>query len=554
MKKIILLFWGTILFLNLMAQTPTDYKWAVKAGGTGTEEGKAIATDKAGNVYVTGYFKNTATFGSLTSVVSLGGHDAFVAKYDSSGNALWVNTLGGTDADEGYGIAADTLGNIYVAGTFGGTVTVGAGTLTSTGSFDVFVLKYNTSGTLLWARSAGGASADNAYGIATNKTGEIFITGKFNTSTTFGSTTLTSTGQDDIFIAKYDNSGNVLWAKKAGSTSGDLAKSISIDDSGNLYITGNFSGTATFLGSTNVSLTSSGQWDAYIAKYDPAGNVLWAKKGGGSNHDHGLSVAVDLSGNSYITCYTQSTSVNFGGKTFTSSGQWDIFVAKYNTSGSISWLKKLGGNQYDYAYGIAADKAGQIILTGGFANTVAFGSVSLTSTNTDIEDMFAAKMDSTGTVLWAMKAGAAGNQYVWGNAVTTDNIGDIYLTGSYEGTAAFGSTSLASSGGDESYGEDIFIAKINQNNITTGLTAYGYFSDISIYPTITTGIINIAGENIKSVKIINSLGQTIINNSKNDCKNCRTAIDLSVYKNGIYFIKIETENNRIVIKKVIISH
>jgi hypothetical protein len=191
--------------------------WATSAGGSSVDEVAGIATDPRGNSYVTGRFEGTATFGAgednRTVLNSAGSFDVFVAKYAPDGTLLWATTAGGSDFDQGLGIATDPRGNSYVTGLFAGTATFGAGddnqtVLTSAGGSDVFVAKYAPDGTLLWATTAGGSSVDEGYGIATDPRGNSYVTGWFRGTATFGAgedyqTVLTTAGSFDVFVAKY---------------------------------------------------------------------------------------------------------------------------------------------------------------------------------------------------------------------------------------------------------------------------------------------------------------------------------------------------------------
>ncbi len=230
---------------------------------------------------------------------------------------VWAKRAGGTSIDFGRGIAVDGSGNSHVTGEFFGSATFGPGetnetTLTSAGNRDIFVAKYDASGDLVWAKraGAGGASFDQGLGIAVDGSGNSYVTGHFVGSATFGpgetnETTLTSAGFDDIFVAKYDASGDLVWAKRAGGMSfNDFGQGIAVDGSGNSYVTGNFQGSATFgPGETNqTTLTSSaGSFDIFVAKYDASGDLVWAKRAGGTAVDVGNGIAVDGSGNSYVT-------------------------------------------------------------------------------------------------------------------------------------------------------------------------------------------------------------------------------------------------------------
>jgi hypothetical protein len=287
-----------------------------------SDYGISIAVDGIGNVYVTGGFEGTATFGetSLTSALS----DIFVAKYNSSGTLQWVQQAGGRGADYGKYISVDGSGNVYVTGVFMETATFGAVSLTSVRYDDIFVAKYNNSGTIQWAQSAGGMSDDEGNGIAVDGSGNAYVTGYFNGTATFGATSLTSAGSSDIFVAKYNSSGTLQWVRQGGGASSDGGKGITADGSGNVYVTGYFNGTSTF-GTT--SLTSAGSSDIFVAKYNSSGTILWAQKAGGSNYDEGNGIAVDGGGSVYVTGHLEDTAI-FGLTSLTSAGGRDMFVVR----------------------------------------------------------------------------------------------------------------------------------------------------------------------------------------------------------------------------------
>ncbi|MFA7028830.1 MAG: SBBP repeat-containing protein, partial [Candidatus Cloacimonadaceae bacterium] len=238
----------TLLFVLLLLCTTFIFaqidvwQWAKQAGGTDYDFGQDIAIDSSGNSYITGYFPGNASFGT-TELTSSGGIDIFVAKLDSDGNWLWAQKAGGTSDDGGYSIAIDSSGNSYVTGYFHSTASFGNITLTSSGSYDIFVAKLDSNGNWLWAKKAGGTSDDYGYSITIDFSGNSYVTGYFYSTASFGTTTLTSSGDCDIFVAKMDSSGNWLWAKKAGGTYSDEGWGIAIDSSGNSYVTGYFEGT-----------------------------------------------------------------------------------------------------------------------------------------------------------------------------------------------------------------------------------------------------------------------------------------------------------------------
>jgi len=445
MKKTFLLFILVLYSLVLFAQN-VEWFWATQAGGESRDRSYNIAVDANGSSYVTGYFNGIATFGTTTLTCS-GINDIFVAKLDRNGNWLWAKQAGGISDDSGNSIAVDANGNIYVTGYFNGSATFGTTTLTSIGWIDMFVAKLDSNGNWLWAKQARGTSEDEGMSIAVDANGNSYVTGYFRSSATFGTTTLIFSGGDDIFFAKLDSNGNWLWAKQAGGTSDDSGNSIAIDNNGNSYVTGYFRGSATF-GTT--TLTSSGDYDIYIAKLDSNGNWFWAKKAGGTSSDGGNSIAIDNNGNSYVTGYF-SDSATFGTTTLTSSGDYDIYIAKLDSNGNWFWAKKAGGTSSDGGNSIAVDANGNSYVTGSFSGSATFGTTTLTSSGDD--DIFVAKLDINGNWLWAKQTG--GSYSDGGSSIAVDVNGNSYVTGCFMVNVTFGTITLSSDG----YW-DIFVTKL----------------------------------------------------------------------------------------------
>ena len=234
----------------------------------GDENGYSISVLADGSSIVTGYFKDTATFGS-TTLTSAGSDDVFVAKLDASGTYEWATQAGGTSNDSGYGVSVLADGSSIVTGIFQDTATFGSTTLTSAGSNDVFVAKLDASGTYEWVKQAGGTRNDNARGVSVLADGSSIVTGFFEGTATFGSTTFTSAGSNDVFVAKLDASGDYEWATQAGGTGSDNGHGVSVLADGSSIVTGYFQGTATF-GST--TFTSAGVNDVFVAKLDADGS------------------------------------------------------------------------------------------------------------------------------------------------------------------------------------------------------------------------------------------------------------------------------------------
>lgn len=424
-----------------------------KAGGATNDYGYGIAADSAGNSYVAGSFNGSAAFGE-TSLTGQGGDDIFIAKYDNGGNLIWARGAGGAANDAASAVAVDGSGNCYVTGFFQGTATFGTANLVSAGGPDVFIAKYDPTGNLLWAKSAGGSSDDRGYAIAVDGSANVFVAGAFNNTAAFGPTNLSAAGSFDVFVAKYDSTGQLLWARRAGGSLDDYGTGIAVDNSGNCYLAGHFgSPVATF---DTVTLTNRGGRDVFIAKYGSAGNLVWVRQAGGSDYDVATAIAADGAGNSYVAGYFYGTAT-FGSSQITSTGLSDIFTAKYDSNGNPLWVSNAGGAGDDYAYGVALNSAGNCFVTGGFSGTATFGNSTFTGGG-----ILVLNYDSPNHLAWAKQAARdAGEDY--GFAIATDPGGNCYLTGYLEGNpCTFDNIALSSTSG-----ADIYVARLDVTSTTS---------------------------------------------------------------------------------------
>ncbi|KYK31485.1 MAG: hypothetical protein AYK22_07860 [Thermoplasmatales archaeon SG8-52-3] len=308
--------------------TNGNWLWAIRAGSHPGEAAYGIDVDSSGNVYITGHFMYKTTFGN-TTLESKGSADVFIGKLDTNGNWLWAVGGGGNLADYPYDIVVDSLGDSYIVGDFEGTASFGDFNVTSQGMADVFIVKVDTNGNWQWVKSGGGSSIDRGYDIAIDNNDDIRITGLFLISTSFGSTTLNSLGEWDIYVLKIDTNGNFIWVVRGGGTSSDCGWGIDVDYEKNSYITGVFQGSITF-GSTTI--TSQGIKDVYVAKLDDNGDWQWALSAGGADWDEGYAIAVNNNGYVFATGYFDG-SATFGSTTLTTEGDYDVFVAKISHDG-----------------------------------------------------------------------------------------------------------------------------------------------------------------------------------------------------------------------------
>ena len=423
-----------------------DFSNASKAGGSGSDLGRGVARLADGSSIITGNFDTSATFGTTT--LTGGTSQTFVAKASANGSWIWARSNGGSGDSEGDSVATLADGSSIVTGYFAASVTFGSTTLTSAGGNDMFVAKADASGGWVWAKRAGGSGYEQGLKIKTLPDGSSLVTGYFQGSASFGTTTLTTFGGNDIFVAKLDANGNWLWASRAGSSGNDNGNGLAALPDGSSIITGSFRNVASF---GTSSVTSAGGEDVFVAKLDPNGTWVWATSGGSRSGDPGKSVSVLADGSSIVVGFI-AASATFGSTNLTGFGSNDLFVAKVDASGNWVWAKNAGGSGSDVGTGVSALPDGSSIITGYFAGTAAFGSTTLTSAGGD--DIVVAKLDASGSWAWAKRAGGSGTD--GGNDVVgalTD--GSSSITGSFSGSAAFGATTLVSAGND-----DIFAAQV----------------------------------------------------------------------------------------------
>ncbi|MES2139700.1 MAG: SBBP repeat-containing protein [Bacteroidota bacterium] len=449
----------TVVFLfTTNGMSAQSFQWAKRAGLYAFDLGYGIGTDNAGNVYIAGKYEQNANFGG-TTVSCAGNHDIYIAKYSSGGAFLWVRTAGGSIGDYAHALAVDGAGNSYLTGEFETTTRFGGGAvaLTSSGSNDVFLAKYDTNGNLIWAKKlGGGGGSDKGLGISVSN-GDVYVTGNFQGGANFGGTQLSVSGAHDIFIVKWTTGGVFQWAKKAGGSGEDEGFGISSDGSGNAYVTGYFTGTANFSG---TSVSSNGGTDIFLAKYNPSGTLLWVKKFGGSATDVGNAIKVNSSGSIFLTGGFRNTTL-FGSISLrTPNGNSDVFIARLDSSGNVIWAKKAGGTNNDTGRGIAIDGSSNCFITGNCGQSATFGSTTINGA--DITEIYFASYDGSGNFRWVLKAGGQADvsdpdRFIeMGLSIATDPSGNVVGSGAYRSASTFGGTTLS----PFSTHTDVYVTKI----------------------------------------------------------------------------------------------
>jgi len=406
--------------------------WVQRAGSSTIDEASSISLDDSSNAYTTGYFTSTASFGPL-SITATGISDIFVTKTNSLGIFQWAVRAGGAGSCRGLAIKADGNGNSYVTGFYYGSATFGSTTITSAGSQDVFIAKYDRNGKLLWVATAGGPQADIGNAINIDNSGNVLVTGEFAGSATFGSTTLVSTkGAINVFTTKLDGNGNFLWAKSGVGIHTDRGLGIAADPSGNVYVMGQFSDTITF-----DFVHYSTLYDAiFLVKYNSTGNEQWFTKAGGGTFNIANGIAVDKSSNVYLTGSFTGTLSFFVSSVVTLSNKYPnrIFVAKYTSAGALTWDVADGSSSAVTSNAIALDGSGNPYIIGNFEcvmNGYADDYGQGTFNTVGYWDNFVSEYSSSnGAWQWSRQIGGHLNNY--GNGIAVSSLGDIYTAGSFD--------------------------------------------------------------------------------------------------------------------------
>ncbi len=361
--------------------------WARAFGSTDWDKGNSIALDNSGNIYATGFFSDTVDFDpgpGVFNLTSVGITDIFICKLDASGNYLWAKSVGGTDYDFGISIKTDDSGNVYTTGNFLDTVDFDPGaatySITSMGTYDIFILKLDSSGNYIWVKTFGGQEPQSVSSIDVDASGNVYTTGYFYTSADFDPGPnvfyLISEGENDVFVSKLDSMGNFIWAKQFGNYDEDEGLSIATDNSGNVYTTGTFKVTVDFdPGQGGYNLISTGSEDIFISKLDSTGSFIWAKSFGNISVEKGLDITLDNSGNVYaVGQFTGTVDFDPGPGVFNlnSNGDYDLFICKLTSSGNLVWAKSMGALGVDLGGSIAVDDLNNVYTTGYFQSTVDF--------------------------------------------------------------------------------------------------------------------------------------------------------------------------------------
>jgi hypothetical protein len=425
--------------------------WAKRFGNVPDDTAGGVAADAAGNVYVAGRFQSTVDFGA-GAVPSAGLTDAFLVKLDAAGNLMFAKHWGDPSDQYASAVAIDGAGAIYLAGTFQGTLDFGPPTqpLVSAGNSDVFLAKLDAAGAPLWSHRFGDAAVQNLIGkaLAVDAAGNAVLAGAFQGSIDFGAGSIPSAGIDDAFLAKFDASGMLVWGYGFGDANPQQSRAVALGPGGLVAVTGTVTGSMDF--GNGKTVTSAGGRDAFVAVFSPAGVCQWAKPFGDAAADQdGRGVAFDAAGNVWVTGSFLS-SIDFGGGALTAQGAGtNVFVAVLDSNGGYLHSQRYGN-------GLGGGQFGRAITVDAAGNAVIGGDFGGTIDfglgplmGAGFNDTFVAKFSPTLTPIWANRYGDQMSQSLSGLAI--DPSQNVLLVGAFQSTMDFGTVSLTSAGGTDAY-------------------------------------------------------------------------------------------------------
>ncbi len=417
------------------------FQWGKTINSDGFDQAYDIIADEDGNVYVAGQLEFIADFGSGILRESAGVHDIFVAKYSHTGRLVWAKNAGGKGGDKAHSIALDGLGNLYLAGEIEDTAYFD-GIMITTGLAEInnmFLAKYDTSGDALWVRNIriDGPLQTRGYGVTCDAAGNAYICGATKGDTYYGNTFLFSTAGDyDATLFKFSPSGGLIWSKRMGGLESDKAYGVVADNQGYIYVTGYFVGQAFF--APGVSRTGRGGTDAFLAKYDTSGVLQWVEQAGDTGFDRGWDVTINVNGQIVITGEFQANA-GFGSNAVFSNGNHDMFLAAYNSNGNNLWALSGGGPEDDIGRGLCHDNSGNLFVIGDYGGSAQFPPQTLNGNG--YSEIFLVSYNSSGSALrWIRSFGEHENDR--GRGVTADPSGKIYACGEYFDSLRLDNTTL----------------------------------------------------------------------------------------------------------------
>ncbi len=543
MKAFLLMI--VLFFSGLSFAQSSQCQWARSSGTIGNGQAGRVATDRAGNEYIAGIFYDSVLiFGTDTMINSQNGTaDIYIVKYSYNGGILWAKRIGGTQNDDVSALATDKSGNLYVTGYYESpNLAMGLDTLRSPGNS--FLVKYDPAGNELWAVTSKGGSEPSS--VVIDPAGNPCIFGNYwNAFTSFGNDTLRDVNYRgrNIFVTKYSSSGSVIWAKSADKSAdgNSFSNNMVADASGNLFLSGDISAEMVF-GADTLKPDIFAEHSIFLIKLDSNGSTKWVRWFGSFGYPPNQYTTIDATGNVFLVGNFTIYPITFGTDTLLAR-QYDIFIVKYNTAGGLVWAKTAGsGNTAEaMVYGTCTDPAGNLYVTGYFSKPLlTIGADTLYNPDT-AQVISLLKFDNNGNSLWAKGAGQHG--YNVGSSVASDALGNIFITGNFSDSNIHFDTVSFSPGTTHSYG--VYLAKYGYTNESVVNNSLE-MGNLVLYPNPVYGNNELTATfqpgQYDRISIFNSTGQCV---AHTEIGNNETKVELKLQSmpDGIYYLKAKGQGN-----------
>lgn len=553
-KKNIAIIISLLLVLQLAFCQEDTEQWAIQAGGKYSDVSTGIDIDNNNNVYITGHFQQDALFGKK-ELSSFGDTDIFLAKYNDKGELVWVRKAGShytrpiTITETGSDIVIDKSNNVYITGNFKSLAYFNDQEIISAGKDDIFIAKYNANGSLMWVNQIGGRLYDLCKAITVDNTGHLLLAGKIQDKVFFGNHEV-KVHNDAIFVGKYKPSGELLWVETFNNSSFNTTSSIYSGIDNNIYITGYFYDTVNF----DKKYVSKGLYDSYILKLSANGNVIWSCQLSGKKTIKSTSIITDKEGNIYAGGFFEGV-LECKDKRVEAADENDIFLVKFNKDGQLLWLKSAGGVGDDECHTMAIDED-KIYIAGDFWGNAFFDYDTIQAD--DASDVFIACYSKAGNLLWVEAKGNSAQEDIYD--MVFDHNNKLCITGYFRDQMILHDKMLESKGR-----QDIFVAKLNtitlddnnseKKNFTLSLDEYEDF-DAKIYPNPNNGkyslILSGHVERIEFIEINDMYGRTVKVKEVEGNNLNSIEFDMSGYAKGTYTINVKGANTLKTYKLIII--
>jgi hypothetical protein len=530
----------SIFLISATTFAQAGFEWAQACGHPFYGETKSVLdADPDGNIFMAGNFIEIAEFGTEV-LTSTGGTDIFFAKHNAAGDVLWAFSDGGDDYDYLHDFSATTLG-LYASGSFYGTTNIGDSTFISMGSQDLFIARYDNNGAFQWAQHIGSPKTDYIKASIVDGYGSMIITGHYYDSISFGDTTLYAMGGSDIFLAKYDMWGSLIWVKQASGSSSDQSYSVSCDPEWNIILTGSFFYDIQI---DDVLLTTTNPTGVFLAKYDNNGVLDFAQQVDGNGLNARSFASCDSQNNIFFTG-NFTDQVRFGPYIFEAGAfNIDIFITKYDQDGNLLWADHGHSPGSDQLISISAGPLDDLYISGHYMDTIYFSDLTLKYTLCcGSAEIFMVRYTADGIPIWGDQI--SGERAMMESMVKNAN-DELFVSGLFQGELSLGDIVIESGNDYSNFLTGIATAMVT--NTAELVQNHG----ISVYPNPATDQLYIKSSSNKvlySYELINMSGRLI----KTGVVKGQDQLDVSSFPPGLYVLKFtSTDSETVEYTKVIV--